>query len=55
MAAVKPQIPNKAKAAKTAAAAANSIPALRAAVVELCDAVEQLQAQVAQLIQRSPK
>jgi hypothetical protein len=53
MANVIPQIPNKAKNAKAAAAAANSVPALRVAVEELCDAVTELQALVDKLIRRS--
>jgi molecular chaperone GrpE (heat shock protein) len=52
MAVVIPQIPDKAKNAKAAAAASNSVVQLRAAVEELADAVMQLQAQVDNLIRR---
>ena len=53
MAAVTPQIPDKAKEARNAAAAANAVPELKAAVVTLTDALDEIKARVARLESRA--
>lgn len=49
MAEITPELPDKAKEAKSHAAAATNVPALRDAVVELVDALEEAVARIAKL------